>query len=459
LNSVKKNHTFEIEKNYNFETVVDLNRYLEAILSAERTVAKGAVESPDGIYWIDELQDTPDLSFYSGSAGILYFYTKLYNVLKDDKYKIIVEKSAEYLSKHWRDFELAKLFEGLEGGEKGFYGGLVALPVALIEAYKITGNSDLKKLIKDAVRDIFHAVIESAHKDENGTYWNGNPAVIYDGGVLLELIDIEDFINEDSIKDLVVSVADYILSTGYEGKNGGLVFDGYKGQTGYVAPNFEFGSAGTGYVFLRVYEYTGDKKYLDAAYKCAEFLDNISINQNKGRLIPYRYGKTDRTIFYLGACHGPAGTCKFYYKLYEVTGDKKYLDAVYELADGLESLGGPVRMSAGLWNCVNLCCGAAGHVQFFIGLYLSTSDERWLSLARKSAGVILGEAEKDEDGNVFWPIALARINPEDYTAPLGYYDGQTGIISALLQIYALEKNEFSWSRLADDPFETSIRKD
>ena len=109
-------------------------------------------------------------------------------------------------------------------------------------------------------------------------------------------------------------------------------------------------------------------------------------------------------------------------------------------------------MSAGLWNCVNYCCGAAGHVHAYIGLYLSTGEERWKQLAEQSADILLGEKDETEDGAVYWKTALDRIAPGVYTCPVGYYDGVAGIAGTLLEMYLLEENRFHWNRLADDPY-------
>jgi hypothetical protein len=364
----------------------------------------------------------------------------------------IIEGALDYLINTWDRFQVADMSSPLPEAGNGFYTGISAVTIPLIEAYDILDDDAKKEQMKSTVRKIYHAIVETA-KEENGVlYWRKNLAMFYDGGVLLQLLQIAEFLEDDHITANVLKSGRLLADTAYESKGGGLVYDGYNGENEYVAPNFEFGSAGSGYVLLKLYEMTQDGSYLDKALKCYDFLQEIGIKQSKGKLIPYRYGRTDQTIYYLGACHGPAGTGKFFYKLYQVTHDKKYLDALYELYDGLEALGGPTKMSAGLWNCVNLCCGAAAHVQAYIGLYVSTKDRKWFTLAEKSADILLGEMENGKDGAVYWPVALDRIAPTVFTVPMGYYDGTAGIASALLQMYLLKEGRFTWKRLVDDPF-------
>ena len=188
-------------------------------------------------------------------------------------------------------------------------------------------------------------------------------------------------------------------------------------------------------------------------------LEEVRVPQEKGSAITYRIyddgaieKEGDRTVFYLGLCHGPAGTGRFYYELAKNTGDDVYRKILVDLVDGLEALGAPERQSPGFWNTVNYCCGHAGLVHFFIGLYLADHDERWRDLAVRAGDVLLGSEEIQADGSSDWPIAFNRVDPDDFTRPLGYYDGAAGIAAVLLELYLLGKDEFVWPRFGDDPF-------
>jgi lantibiotic modifying enzyme len=444
---------FKVGKEYRFHQAASKQEYLDAVLGAEKMLRKKCVETGDGIYWQDVLQDEPDRAFYSGSAGVLYFYIKLYKALNRESDKKIIDGAVDYLVNTWKEFKVADMSSPLPEADNGFYTGLVALTIPLIEAYDIEADTARKETIKAAVSAITEEVLRRASTEDGKLFWRKNLAMFYDGGVVLQLLQVAEFLDDKALTEKVVESGRYLADTAYKHKEGGLVYDGYNGGNPYVAPNFEFGSAGAGFTLLRLYEVSGDKAFLDKAISCAEFLDKISIRQKKGILIPYRYGGADKTIFYLGSCHGPAGTGKFFYKLYKVTKDEKYLRQLYSLYDGLEALGGPGKMSEGLWNCINLCCGAAGHVQVYVALYVSTKEEKWLELARKSAGILLGEKETTEDGAAYWEVALDRVSPEVFTVPVGYYDGIAGIASALLQIYLVEEGKFDWKRLVDDPFD------
>ncbi len=457
--SREEKHSFKIGKKYEQYQPASYKEYLDAVLGAEKTLEQKCVRTKKGIYWKDGLQEEPDISFYSGSAGIMYFYVKLYAATKDKKYQKIIEEAGNYLMQTWQDFKVAQMSSPLPEAGSGFYTGKIALTIPFIEAYAIEEREERRKEIKDTVRAITNQVLEAARTEEGHIYWRKNLSMFYDGGVLLQLAQIAEFLEDKELMEKIIDSVSFLAAQAEESKDGGLIYDGYNGGNGYIAPNFEFGSAGAGYVLLRFYELTRKEEFLQKAILCAKFLQEISVPQQKGMLVPYRIREKSPAIFYLGACHGPAGTGKFYYKLYQVTKDTKYADCLQELFDGLESLGGPARMSAGLWNCVNFCCGAAGHVHTYIGLYVSTGEERWKELAEESANILLGEMEQNEDGSLYWKTALDRIAPEVYTVPVGYYDGVAGIAGVLLELYLLEKKEFQWKRLADDPYKETWREE
>lgn len=447
-----KKHIFKIGGRYILYHPAQSKEYLDAVLGAEKTLEQKCVRTENGIYWKDGLQEQPDISLYSGSAGIAYFYIKLYAATGDEKYKKIIDEAIDYLLVTWQTFEVARMSSPLPEAGNGFYTGLVALTIPMIEAYRLETKEERKDKIKSAVQAVTERVLEIGKEEQGHLYWRKNLSMFYDGGVLLQLAEIAHFLKDEKLLERAADSVSFISEFAKRSTGGGLIYDGYNGENGYIAPNFEFGSAGAGYVLLRFYELTGKKEFLDKAVLCARFLDEISVAQEKGKLIPYRVGENAPTIFYLGACHGPAGTGKFFYKLYQVTKNPEYEKDLQELFEGLEALGAPDKMSAGLWNCVNYCCGASGHVHTYIGLYLSTGEERWKKLAEQSADILLGEKEQTEDGAVYWRTALDRIAPSVYTIPAGYYDGIAGIAGTLLEMYLLEENKFHWSRLADDPY-------
>lgn len=442
-------HTFSIGQAYASRRADSPQDYLDAALQAERFLARNAHETEEGIYWQLPGGAELDQTFYSGTAGILYFYLKLYETTGEERWRRIAEQGTAYLAAHWRDFLTAAPTLGL-GTEKGLYFGLGGLALVLGEAYRVL-NSDAAARAAKEITDDYR---ESAQYDEHGAYWSGSTALALDGGVILLLLQQYGLFRDDGVKELILSAGRHYLRSGKKRIGGGLEYDGFDGILPISMPNFEFGTSGAGFLLTLLYEFTGDAAYLNAAKACTEYLSRIRVRQAKGYLIPHDLGGPggQPPVFYVSSCHGPAGTAKLYYRLYQLTGEEKWFDEIVRMVDGIEAVGAPERQSAGLWNNVCLCCGHAGLVQFFVGLYQADGSARWRDLAVRSASVLLGEKEDLDGGGANWPLAWERIKPEQVTTPLGYYDGAAGIGSALLQIYQSERGSFHWERLPDDPF-------
>ena len=433
------------------EKVVNADVFLENIEKGESYVYSFLKETEDGIY-STELTNYARHNLYVGTAGILHMYVELYQVLKDEKYRSMIDKMTLFLEKHVFDgIETAqKEGEFVPGMSQAFYSGIGGIGLVLNEVYRLTGDIHAKNgawKVKDYYKN-------TLTRTEEGIYWTGNSPVFFDGGIILFLIDayqtntavsgnIQD---QAECVELIRKGTDYILSHAIGHDGGAIEIDHLNVSFKHREPNFEFGTAGAGYLFTKVYEVTGDEKYLDAAKGTVNYLKSIAVRQKKGYLIPYKLGKYDN-LFYLGNCHGPVGTAKLFYELYKVTGREEYLSEVKALADGAHSLQAPFAQSAGFWNTTCICCGPAGYVPFYVGLYKATGDEMWLNLLHGVGEVLVGNRTEDH-----WNIAFDRTKRDVITAPAGYFTGTAGIVTALLQIYAIERGLGGFTGLIDDPY-------
>lgn len=433
------------------EKVDNADVFLDNIEKGESYVYSFLKETEDGIY-STELDNYARHNLYVGTAGILHMYVELYQVLKKDKYRTIIDKMTLFLEKH--------VFDGIETAEKegefvpgmsqAFYSGVGGIGLVLNEVYRLNGDIHAKNGALKVMEYYKSTFVET----EKGIYWSGNSPVFFDGGIILFLIDCyhtgtaisEDIQNQAECVELIIKGTDYILSHAIEHEGGAIEIDNLNVEFKHREPNFEFGTAGAGYLFTKVYELTGDEKYLDAAKGTVNYLKSIAVRQKKGYLIPYKLGKYD-DLFYLGNCHGPVGTAKLFYELYKVTGKEEYLSEVKALADGAHSLKAPFAQSAGFWNTTCICCGPAGYVPFYAGLYRATGDEMWLKLLHRVGEVLVGSRTDNH-----WNIAFDRTRTDVITAPAGYFTGTAGIVTALLQIYAIERELSGFTGLIDDPY-------
>ena len=173
-----------------------------------------------------------------------------------------------------------------------------------------------------------------------------------------------------------------------------------------------------------------------------------------GSLIPH--GLPDRKdLFYLGYCHGPAGTNRFFYKLYEMTGEDRYKRYIDMLTQGVIDTGAPEVRTEGYWNTYNICCGTAGLLNMYLGLWAAFGDETYLEQAKRCGKVITDGAtvtDGTEGRECTWRFALDRVAPDVLSTPIGLFDGAAGIGAVLLQLASAEKGQFHATRMLDDPF-------
>lgn len=421
--------------------------FLENIEKGESYVYSFLKKNQDGIY-SNELNNYARHNLYVGTAGILHMYVELYRVLNKEKYKEIIDQMTLFLEKHLFDgIETAKI-EGelVPGMAQAFYTGIGGIGLILNEVYRLNRN----RHAQNGAMKVIDYYNNTWTETKDGIYWTGNSPVFFDGGILLFLIDCYNTYCSEKIKkqckDMIIKGTDFLLSNAINHEDGAMEINQINISFKQKEPNFEFGSAGNGYLFVKVYELTKDVKYLDAAKGVIKYLKQIAIRQKKGYLIPYKLGRTDN-LFYLGNCHGPVGTAKLFYELYQLTGQESYLSEVKALADGAHSLKAPFVQSAGFWNTTCICCGPAGYVAFYVGLYYATKDEMWLNLLHKVGEVLVGNRTDNH-----WNIAFDRTKTEDISAPAGYFTGTAGIVTALLQIYAIEKDLSGFTGLIDDPY-------
>jgi lantibiotic modifying enzyme len=125
-------------------------------------------------------------------------------------------------------------------------------------------------------------------------------------------------------------------------------------------PNFSHGTAGIGYFLAELYEATHDERYRTCALAAGRYLRAIASKAETSNCLIFHNDAAGRDLFYLGWCHGPTGTARFFYRLYQLSNDSDWLDVVKEQAATLMASGIPEQQTPGYWNNVSRCCGAAG---------------------------------------------------------------------------------------------------
>ncbi|MFK7914803.1 MAG: lanthionine synthetase LanC family protein [Pseudomonadales bacterium] len=202
----------------------------------------------------------------------------------------------------------------------------------------------------------------------------------------------------------------------------------------FSAPNFAHGGAGVAYYLARLYQHTNDQRHLDAAIAGAAHLQDIAFRKGSGKLVCHlKEGRNPNAQFYLGQCHGPAGTSRLFYLLHQITGEKSYEEFSTSLMRGLEATGAPEERSYGMWNNISQCCCDAGIGDYALFMYQATQDNAYLQLALRVADELEQRATQDETG-YRWTQAEHRARPDFVETQTGYMQGAAGVGSFFVHL-------------------------
>ncbi len=204
--------------------------------------------------------------------------------------------------------------------------------------------------------------------------------------------------------------------------------------------NFSHGTAGVAYFLLDLHIRTEDLRFLEAAQSAGNWL--LSHSNDQGQVSHHLPGGEE--LYYQSWCHGPAGTSRLYYLLWDVTGHQKWMDAIELSAQGTMALGIDSKQTTGFWNNVGKCCGDVGVAEHYLWLYEITQNRDYLSFARKMTHKAIDAGTQSVQG-LKWVHAENRRSPEQVAAQTGLMQGSAGMGLWFLQMDAFEKQSmFSW---------------
>lgn len=461
---IYEKYKFKIGALHDRKKVDNIEEYVKIAQKTHEYLESLRIDDKDGIFWAHEGKENGDGAVYTGSAGVVYFYIELYKLTKDAKYLDIINKAADYIDINWKkagEAGIAMLheygiFEDL-GTIYNFYSGAASTGEGLIAIYNLTHRQ--KDL--DAIKVMTEFILDNAKEDENGYYWGVDCTMFHNAGTMIYLYHAAEILGDDKVKEYANRAADRIVANAIKDPRGGYAWHSTLHGDVDRVPNFEGGTAGTGYALTVAYKYTKNEAYKNAAIEAAKHLRAIAVKQGEGYLIPWHDVPGEEPIFYLANCHGPAGTSKLFYGLYSITGDKQYLEDIKSLYYGMRHLGAPEKMSAGYWNTVCVCCGTAGIMQFLIncGIVFNGTDfaDGVNEVIEIAAEILVGEQESKVDGRIgVWPIAYERVKPEKVAPDFGYAIGASGIAATLIQLYQYKKKQIDFGRYIDDPYPTNV---
>ena len=425
--------------------------YLDVALEAEAWIASTVQKTAHGLAWPDhaESPEVIDTSLYHGTPGIVLFYLELHRATGERRYLETAMAGAHDLA--------ARIEEELAEGESSaaLHGGLSGVAFVLAEA----GSAGGDEALRDLARKIFRWVRGEAQDLGAGIAWiEPMPfSEIHGKTGMTEVLDMTHgatgiglgflYAAESGLlpeaQEWARAAGDRLLEMA-EAVPGGLQWQMVPVMPiDFNTPNFSHGTAGVAYFLARLYEVTGDERYLKGALAGAERLKKIATVTERaegegkgiGRLI-YHHEGAGENRYYLSWCHGPVGTGRLFHQLARVTEDESWNEWLFGGLIGIQQTGAPDNRSEGYWNNISQCCGDAGVGELSLSLYAISSDAKHLAYAER-IGHYLDKQKTAQEHGVCWIQAEHRSRPEFLKAHTGYMQGAAGVGSYLLRLHAM----------------------
>jgi lantibiotic modifying enzyme len=405
-------------------------------LASARAVARWIVSRQRGRYWPNR-SDEPlaePVDLYYGTAGTILFFRELAESTGEQSYRDIALTDAAHIAD-----QIEKVTAS------GLYRGLAGIVFALDQMVQANGDTSLLSALNLGI-DRLQA---NAKQGDPGVWWNeSNDLISGTAGIGLALIYLGMQTGRDDLLKSAKAAGDGLLALAHEAPEGNYWTISTTCSTHY--PNFSHGTAGVGYFLTELYEVTQEECYLASGLAAGHYLRSVASRAEFSDCLVFHDDTAGRDLFYLGWCHGPAGTGRFFYRLYQLTKDPDWLELVERQAATLLASGIPERQTPGYWNNVSRCCGAAGVGDFFLGLYRAIKDPGYLAFAERLADYLIARADTDASG-MRWTQAERRIEPDNVDTQTGLMQGAAGIGLFLVHLDQVYRNYKPLIRFPDEP--------
>ncbi len=406
-------------------------------------------ENPQGdmtIRWPTVPAESPASNdmLYSGNAGVVLFYLEMYRTTGQRPYLEQAIAGANHLS------------DGLQLGEPqdaAFWTGVSGIGFVLGEVYEDSKQQPLAQASQRCFDHIVRTAKPRGPAQVNGVEWNDVTDVIGgSAGIGFYLLHRFQRFQDAKALELAIAAGDGLLHAAVpvgEGDARGLRWQ-MSPTFPREMPNYSHGTAGICDFLAALHEYCRrksqvhsdfdyDDRFLRAAVQGGQYLESLATRANHRGFIPHHFPE-DGPLFYLGWCHGPAGTGLFLNRLAEQTGNRRWKQLGDLLVQKLMECGIPQQRPEGFWNNVGVCCGNAGVASFMIDRYRETGDRGAKMLAESLLQDLVARATtvKLDNGKtgMYWTHAEHRVRPDFLQAQTGLMQGAAGIGILLLKAHS-----------------------
>ncbi len=176
------------------------------------------------------------------------------------------------------------------------------------------------------------------------------------------------------------------------------------------------GAAGIGLFFLRLYQATNEAEYLSEAEEAAkaiiegdegaEFYERTLNSKQSGasKLVHVK----NMPGWAAGYYNGPTGGGYFLLNLYKVTKNEEYKKHAVKIADDLISAA-KENEDGIYWSEQNDLCGDAGFVTYLSSIYELTGDKKYLETEKRFGDFLLSKGKAAPNGGTYWNVVDLTI--------------------------------------------------
>lgn len=415
--------------------------------------------------WPDDPDYLPSygtISLNTGAAGIAWYAGLAADAGRSGAAERRDRALATVAARCQEDLE-AEIRLPLAGLGVGFYGGLGGLASVTL------GLADQSPVAADLAPRIVAEILDRQGRTggrEAG--WTGVNALLGDAGPLLVLLQAADQVADldpsnsplaDRARRAAVAVGELLLAE--ERRDGNrsswigvtaqhLGAPATDGPPASLGEGFEVGTTGIAYALAELGRRTGQSRFVDAAVRGATSIVEAAVPVGEDAVL-----QGGARGYAFGYCSGSAGAIRGLVGVFRATGDRAWLEWAERFGRGILRSGVPGRHTPGnLW-VQHQCCGGAGILEAFLGLWWETGDQLWLDAARVQADDLVIRSTVDQRGRRWYSEAFV-LPVGRLKAEVGHQVGASGVGVALLRMQAAEQGRpdqpSSTRRLADDPF-------
>jgi lantibiotic modifying enzyme len=406
--------------------------YLDAALRAEHWLRSVAIDTARGRSWPavpgDAQRNAPEDELYSGAPGVVLFYLELHAFTGEPRFLDEAVRGAAAIAAALPFAPSAQL-------EAGLYSGLAGQLFVLQAVHRASGRAELLAAAKRGAKILADAAKTTS---DGGVAWNDVTDIISgSAGTGLALLTQRDLLGDQAL-ELARKAGDHLIALAKpvaDGQRKWMMDPTFPREM----PNFSHGTAGVAYFLATLSAYGGEKRHLDAALDGARYLRTITAPSGEGFVIRH-HNDDGAQLFYLGWCHGPAGTSRLWERLAALDAGGGWRETAEGAARGLTAMGVPEKRTAGFWNNISQCCGNAGVAEYFLERFSRNGRTADLAYARRQADDLLNRSTVEGE-NERWVQAENRVSPADTVAQTGWMQGAAGVGAMLLHLDAAARGD------------------